>query len=122
MSHSPVLLKGLGKIVAAINKQNHAESLDQYEKTLLEALHLKATSRKHTNVLHHIMGYFKKHLSMDEKAELIEVIERYRQNLIPLVVPLVLLQHYVRKYQEPYLLKQWYLHPHPDELKLRNHV
>ncbi len=122
MSHSPALLKELGKIVAAINKQNHSESLDGYERTLLEALRLKATPSKHTNVLHHIMGYFKKVLSSDEKIELLEVIERYRNNLIPLVVPLVLLQHYVRKYRDPYLLKQWYLHPHPDELKLRNHV
>lgn len=122
MSHSPVLLKDLGKIVASINKNNHDTSLGLYEKTLLEALHLKATARKHTNVLHHIMGYFKKSLSPDEKAELLEVIERYRNNLIPLIVPMVLMQHYVRKYQEPYLLKQWYLNPHPDELKLRNHV
>lgn len=122
MSHSPALLKELGKIVASISKQNHTESLDHYERTLLDALNLKATTRKHTNVLHHIMGYFKKTLSPDEKSELLEVIERYRNNLIPLIVPMVLMQHYIRKYQEPYLLKQWYLHPHPDELKLRNHV
>ncbi len=122
MSHSPALLKELGKIVASISKQNHTESLDRYERTLLDALNLKATTRKHTNVLHHIMGYFKKTLSPDEKSELLEVIERYRNNLIPLIVPMVLMQHYIRKYQEPYLLKQWYLHPHPDELKLRNHV
>jgi len=122
MSHSPALLKELGKIVAGINKQNHRKSVERYERTLLDALQLKATARKHTNVLHHIMGYFKKILSPDEKVELLEVIDRYKNNLIPLIVPMVLMQHYVRKYQEPYLLEQWYLHPHPDELKLRNHV
>ena len=122
MSHSPALLKELGKIVAAINKESHSDSVMRYERTLLEALHLKTTPRKHTNVLQHIMGYFKNVLSPDEKAELLEVIERYRNTLVPLVVPLVLLQHYVRKYQDPYLLEQWYLHPHLDELKLRNHV
>ena len=122
MSHSPALLKELGKSVAAINKQNHSEILERYERTLLEAMHLKATSQKQTNVLHHIMGYFKKVLTPDEKTELLEIIERYRSNLIPLIVPIVLIQHYVRKYQDVYLLKQWYLHPHPNELKLRNHV
>ena len=122
MAHSPAELKLMGKAVAGINRQNHDEVLKQYESLLLGALSLKATTRKHTNVLQHIMGYFKKILTADEKVELLEVIERYRNNLVPLIVPIVLLQHYVRKYQEPYLLEQWYLHPHPDELKLRNHV
>lgn len=122
MAHSPAELKLMGKAVAGINKHNHDETLKIYEKLLLGTLQLKATTKKHANVLQHIMGYFKKILTADEKAELLDVIERYKNNLVPLIVPIVLLQHYVRKYQEPYLLEQWYLHPHPDELKLRNHV
>jgi len=122
MSHSPALLKEAGKTVAATNKQNMVPGLKSYENTLMKILDLKTTVKKHVNVLQHIMGYFKKHLSPDEKQELLEVIERYQRELVPIVVPLVLLQHYVRKYHEPYLLEQWYLHPHPDELKLRNHV
>ena len=74
------------------------------------------------NVLHHITGYFKQQLSADEKQELLDVIDRYARSYVPLIVPIVLLNHYVRKYDEPYLKIQWYLHPHPDELKLRNHA
>ena len=122
MAHSPALQKDAGKIVAAVRKDSRNESYKSYQTILLNILKLKSTIKKHTNVLQHIMGYFKKQLSADEKSELLEVIEKYHNNLIPLIVPIVLLQHYVRKYQEPYLLKQWYLHPHPDELKLRNHV
>jgi uncharacterized protein YbgA (DUF1722 family) len=69
-----------------------------------------------------MLGIFKKDLSPDEKRELIEVIDHYKQGLIPLVVPVTLLLHYVRKYNQPYLKNQWYLEPHPLELKLRNHV
>jgi len=38
------------------------------------------------------------------------------------VVPVTLLNHYVRKYDKPYLKEQYFLNPHPVELMLRNHV
>jgi uncharacterized protein YbgA (DUF1722 family) len=70
----------------------------------------------------HMMGYFKEELSSDEKRELLEVIENYRQEYIPLIVPITLISHYVQKYDQPYLKEQIYLNPHPLELQLRNHV
>ena len=69
-----------------------------------------------------MMGYFKKDLNADEKQELLEIIERYRAGVIPLIVPVTLINHFVRKYREPYLEKQTYLNPHPIALQLRNHV
>jgi uncharacterized protein YbgA (DUF1722 family) len=88
----------------------------------MEALLLKTTPKKNTNVLMHMMGYFKEQLSPDEKQELLEVIDHYRQEYIPLIVPMTLINHYVRKYDQPYLKQQVYLNPHPLELQLRNHV
>jgi rubrerythrin len=41
---------------------------------------------------------------------------------VPLIVPITLINHYVCKYDQPYLKEQYYLHPHPLELQLRNHV
>ena len=78
--------------------------------------------RKNVNVLQHMLGYFKKQLDDFEKKELLATIENYRQNLVPLIVPLTLLKHYIDKFQEPYLSDQYYLDPHPLELKLRNHA
>jgi uncharacterized protein YbgA (DUF1722 family) len=77
--------------------------------------------RKQVNVLHHLLGYFKRQLSADEKQEMLSLIELYRQGNVPLIVPVTLVNHYVRKYQEPYLARQFYLQPHPAELQLRNH-
>ncbi|NUO06854.1 MAG: YbgA family protein, partial [Candidatus Brocadia sinica] len=74
------------------------------------------------NVLLHISGYFKKLISADEKQELLEIIENYRMSFIPLIVPITLVKHYVRKYNIAYLQRQHYLNPHPMELMLRNHV
>jgi len=70
----------------------------------------------------HMMGYFREKLSTDEKKELLEIFEHTAQGFVPLIVPLTLIGHYVRKYNEPYLKEQVYLNPHPLELQLRNHV
>jgi len=69
-----------------------------------------------------MMGYFRKMLSTAEKQELIEVIDMHRRRLVPLVVPVTLIRHYVRKSDVAYLARQVFLNPHPAELMLRNHV
>ena len=122
MAHSPKQLSELGKLVAQVKDFKAAELHHRYLVTLIAALKLIATVKKNVNVLQHIMGYFKKQLTMDEKQELLAVIDNYHRELIPLIVPITLLNHYVRKYNEPYLKRQYYLNPHPIELMLRNHV
>jgi uncharacterized protein YbgA (DUF1722 family) len=122
MAHSPKHLKVMGKLVADGKAKECRPLYHEYEEQLLEALRLKTTTRKNVNVLQHMLGYFKKDLSADEKQELLEVIERYHRQLIPLVVPLTLFLHFVRKYDQPYLRQQTYLNPHPVELQLHNHV
>jgi uncharacterized protein YbgA (DUF1722 family)/uncharacterized protein YbbK (DUF523 family) len=122
MAHSPHHYREMGPLVAAGKGINIPELLSIYERMLIAAMKLKATPRKNANVLMHMLGYFKKELSSWEKGEMLEVIDQYRMNLIPLIVPLTLLKHYVRKYDQPYLKEQTYLNPHPLELQLRNHV
>jgi uncharacterized protein YbgA (DUF1722 family)/uncharacterized protein YbbK (DUF523 family) len=122
LSHSPKHNKSMGKLVAEAKGKPIKEVYETYQELLMDALKLKATVRKNTNVLHHMMGYFKKQLSADEKQELLEIIDRYRLEYVPLIVPITLMNHYVRKYDQPYLKEQFYLQPHPVELQLRNHV
>jgi uncharacterized protein YbgA (DUF1722 family) len=85
-------------------------------------LKFQATVKKNVNVLNHMMGYFKKDLAVEEKQELMNVIEEYHAEVTPLIVPVTLIKHYVLKYDEPFLKRQYYLNPHPVELMLRNHV
>ena len=122
LSHSPNHYRAMGKLVAEGKKHPLGDLYDDYESAFMEALSLKATVAKNTNVLQHIMGYFKKVLSSDEKQEMLEIIETYRAGHVPLIVPMTLCNHYVRKYEQPYLAQQTYLNPHPIALKLRNHV
>jgi uncharacterized protein YbgA (DUF1722 family) len=61
-------------------------------------------------------------LSHAEKKELLELLEMYRTEQVPLIVPLTLLKHYIMKFDQPYLKEQVYFNPHPLEVLLRNHV
>ncbi len=122
MAHSPKHLSKMGKLVASGNTIPHEQLLEEYQALLMEAMALRATVKKNTNVLFHIMGHFKTYLNSDEKKELLEIIDSYTRSYAPLVVPLTLIGHYVRKYEVSYLQKQVYLEPHPAELMLRNHV
>ncbi len=122
LSHNPKYLTLLGRMIANAKRYRPERLLNEYIKVLMEGLNYISTVKKNTNVLFHIMGYLKNHLSKDEKEELIEVIDKYHKGYLPLIVPIVLIKHYVRKFDEPYLKRQYYLNPHPLELMLRNHV
>ena len=122
LSHSPKHYQTMGKLVAKAKALSIRELYQQYQAILMEALKLGTTPKKNTNVLQHMMGYFKEQLSADERQELLEAIDHYRQEYIPLLAPITLIQHYVRKYDQPYLKRQVYLNPHPLELRLRNHA
>ena len=122
LSHSEKHYRALGKLVADGKKLPLMEVYGGYETLLMEALKLTTTIKKNVNVLQHMMGYFKEQLTKDEKQELLEVLKDYHKGFIPLIVPVTLINHYVRKYKEGYLSQQVYLNPHPIALQLRNHA
>ena len=122
LAHSEKNYRLMGKLVADGKKIPPRELLSRYETLLMEALRLQSTVRKNLNVLQHLLGYFKNQLTADEKKELLEIIQEYSSGYLPLIVPVTLINHYVRKYHQPYLSKQVYLNPHPLDLKLRNHA
>lgn len=119
MSHSIELARQMGKLVAQAGLLPPDELFTQYQQLLMKTVRLSATPAKHVNVLQHALGYFKQQLSADEKQEMLELFDQYRRGVMPLNVPIALLNHYVRKYRPAYLDEQVYLHPHPVELHLR---
>jgi uncharacterized protein YbgA (DUF1722 family)/uncharacterized protein YbbK (DUF523 family) len=122
LAHSPKHYAELGRLVANAKTLSPRALEARYGELFMEGLRVKATAKKHTNVMHHIMGYFKRELDARDKAELLSVIDDYHGGLVPLVVPLTLLKHHLARITLPYLQDQIYLNPHPKELMLRNHV
>jgi len=122
LAHSPRDYPTLGRLVAGAGPRLASETLATYGTRFMQALAVRATRARHVNVLQHLSGFLKRQLSDDERAELGEVIVEYRRGLVPLVVPVTLLKHHVRRLGVTYLADQVYLSPHPKELMLRNHV
>jgi uncharacterized protein YbgA (DUF1722 family)/uncharacterized protein YbbK (DUF523 family) len=122
LSHGRAVYTALGRLVASAGKQDSAKMFADYEKGFMAAVARPATTRTITDVLQHMVGFFKQQLTGDEKAELLETIDAYHRQLVPLIVPLTLIKHHVRKYQVTYLARQVFLNPYPAELMLRNHV
>jgi len=122
LAHAPEAYRALGQLVARAKQLPRAEVESRYGETYMTSLRVLATKGKNVNVLLHMAGYFKDRLGPEEKAELHELIADYRRGLVPLVVPLTLMRHHVRRYGSAYLEGQTYLEPHPKELMLRNHV
>lgn len=123
MAHSLECYRRLGRLVAQAGTAEFPALCEAYLAELMQGLCRVATVKRHVNVLQHCMGFLKKQLDAGDKAELLEAIDSYRRGISPLLVPLVLLRHHLRRNDvAPWILQQTYLQPYPAELKLRNQL
>jgi len=120
MSHDQTAYRRLGQLVAALPEWDLTAFCEHYLEQLMATLKIPATRSNHVNVLQHIQGYLKRDLDPEDKQELSETISQYRQGLIPLIVPIILLRHHFRKCPNDYIQTSHYMNPHPAELMLLN--
>jgi uncharacterized protein YbgA (DUF1722 family) len=119
MAHTPMVLRKLGSLVAKATKRTVREINQEYLPALMESLRYRSTVKKNVNVLFHALGYFKRVIDSKEKQEMLAIIEQYRNGTVPRVVPLTLLTHYIKKYEQNYLAQQFYFDPYPLDLVYR---
>lgn len=119
---SHVKYKNLGNIVANHDKLPLKTVLSKYKKEFLQAIKLKGSINKTYNVLLHMFGYFKKYLDKQEKEEILETLEDYKNKIIPLVAVMKILSLYANRLNIEYLKTQKFLKPYPKELALRSDI
>jgi uncharacterized protein YbgA (DUF1722 family)/uncharacterized protein YbbK (DUF523 family) len=122
MARAPTHYVELGRLLSDAGQHTINDLAERYFSLLMENLSILATRKTHTNVLMHLQGYLKKVLSAKEKQELASIIEQYRTHQVPLIVPITLLKHHFNNHPDPYIAKQAYLQPYPDDLSLRNAI
>lgn len=120
LAHDEVVYRLLGRMVAELNDNNLNALANNYVDLLMGGLKKPASRKRHTNVLMHIMGFFKNQLSGDDKQEMLDLLAAYRLGQLPLIVPITMLKHHLRRNPHPYIEQQYYMNPYPEELMLRN--
>jgi uncharacterized protein YbgA (DUF1722 family) len=122
MTHSQAAYQRMGRLLADLGGADLEAIALMYVTELMSALKRRATRKRHANTLQHMAGYLKRKIDSDDKKELSDNIDAYRQGQVPLIVPITLFRHYFRRHPDPYMERQVYLNPHPDELSLRNAI
>ncbi|MEX2132005.1 MAG: DUF523 and DUF1722 domain-containing protein [Pseudohongiellaceae bacterium] len=122
MSHSQQRNRELGRLVAGVTKQDLPSKSEAYIASLMHTLKKVATPKNHVNVLQHVQGFLKRALDTDDKQELIQCIDAYRQGQVPLIVPITLLNHHFRRNPNEYIANSWYMQPYFSGLGLRNQI
>lgn len=116
MTFSQKYLKILGKIVSEAGKGDFSEKIQNYKENLYNAVDTTPKTGNHINVLQHIYGYFKDTLIPAEKNYFDSILWHYKNNKLPLSVPVGILRMWLARYPNEYLASQTYLNPYPEEL------
>jgi uncharacterized protein YbgA (DUF1722 family) len=122
LAHSRQGYSELGRLVATASSQPRRAVAAAYEQQFMTTLSRPATPKRQADVLTHILGHLKRLIDAADRSELLAAIDDHRLGLTPLIVPITLIRHHVRRHDVAYLRDQVYLDPHPRELGLRNHV
>lgn len=116
MSYHQKEQKILGKIVANHEKRGIEEVYKLYEEHLKISLSRPLRRTTNINMLLHILGYFKEGLNKEEKANFLDVLDQYRIEKMPYLVPLNVLKAWVVRFDEKYLMMQTIFEPFPSSL------
>ena len=112
----------LGRIVANKEKKQLDEILLEYKEEFLKAISLKGNVNKTYNVLLHMFGYFKKLITKEEKEDILQALQEFKDKIIPLIAVMKIINLYVKRFDVQYLKVQKFLNPYPKELSLRSDI
>lgn len=122
LAHDEQEYRKLGPLIASVNRDNIQELSSEYLLRMMNSLKARSSRKRHTNVLMHVMGFLKTKIDSDDKQEMIEVMDSYRLGQVPLIVPVTLMKHHLRRFPDDYISSQYYMNPYPEELMLRNSI
>lgn len=122
MAHHVPTYKTLGRLLANAGKRDIEELGLEMMNLMMMALKKPASRKGFTNALQHVRGYLKRDLARDEKRDVDQAIEQYRTGVVPLVVPMRLLQYQFNRYPNDYISSQMIMQPYPAELGLQDEI
>jgi uncharacterized protein YbgA (DUF1722 family)/uncharacterized protein YbbK (DUF523 family) len=116
MAYNQEVMREMGRILASYDKKNLESVRVQYSQKFEEMFQEPYRYTAMINVLLHGFGGLSQHLSKEEVQFFLNTIEEYRDERVPLSVPLHLLKSWAIRHQNDYLLNQSFIAPYPREL------
>ncbi len=109
-------LRKLGKIAANSENLNNDLVYENYRELFFITIKTLPTIKNQVNTFAHLIGFFKNNLSAEEKKLFHEMVLDFHRGVLPYQVPLKMIHFFINKYQQYYLLNQYYLDPYPKDL------
>jgi uncharacterized protein YbgA (DUF1722 family)/uncharacterized protein YbbK (DUF523 family) len=116
MVYSQKELSIAGRIVANHEKKSLGILLEEYESAMTRLFEKVPRYSSVINVLMHIMGYFSRDLSSQEKSFFLDQLELFREGKIPQSSLVLILKSWIIQFHNDYLKKQYFFEPFPHEL------
>ncbi len=116
MAYGQTSLTKLGRIVASGSKGAARETIGLYQAEFRKALSKEPRYQSSINALQHMMGYFSGKVSAAETAFFLDLLEDFRRGSTPLSVPVGVLKSWALRFEEKYILSQFFLRPYPEAL------
>jgi uncharacterized protein YbbK (DUF523 family)/uncharacterized protein YbgA (DUF1722 family) len=113
-AHSATAYDELARLIVA--QTGRVELGCRYEDGFMQALAQVATPARHTRVLRRAAEYLHPYLTPEARDELAQAIADYRRGIVPLIVPIGLVQKAAQRFDIDYIKSQTYLKPYPTEL------
>jgi len=116
MALSPKNLKLMGRLTANNQDLKPEAIIKEYKKLLKDTVSRSSKPGLQENVLNHCFGYLSDSLKKEEIKFFIDTVKKYRRGMVPLSVPLYLLNGWIIDQEVDYLINQTYFKPFPEEL------
>ncbi|CUS99616.1 Uncharacterized conserved protein YbbK, DUF523 family [Candidatus Kryptobacter tengchongensis] len=116
MSISQKHLKNLGRIIAEHKTGNFEQIIKKYELTFKDMMKQSFRRTNLVNSIIHIFGHISENLSRSEKAYFLKMVDKFKNAKVELTTIVEMLRIYGMRFENEYLLGQYFLEPFPEIL------
>lgn len=117
-AYNQVQKNKLGAIIGNYDKTNVDQVWEEYFAEMVKLFSKTPTRKNYINAFKRIFGFFSKETGKEEKAFLLDLMEKYKEDKIEKSSIASVLKIYAIKYNTEYLLQQTIFEPFPEKLLL----
>mmetsp|Transcript_3670 Transcript_3670/g.4069 ORF Transcript_3670/g.4069 Transcript_3670/m.4069 type:complete len:337 (+) Transcript_3670:136-1146(+) len=98
MAHCEDVMPQLDKLLSKHkNSENIEELYEKYYQQFFQGIKKRATRSSTRKSLVHLIDYLKKNVDVDDRDEMIQLVEEYHNGEVPFTIPSTLITHHLRK-------------------------